>query len=216
MILWSIQLVWSLLFERDCEGCVVVLNVFLWSLLSWTVFHEWLTLGVHAQARVTVLGLVCHSVCPSVRLSVCLLPRFLPPRATRQQNSRYNQVHFYAGLILIIAIFVEVLRSKVMAWKPSEQANMLIGLPPPDPLAMCTSEAQEAKTKGVYRLLHAIYYCSYPVSDSPRATSGRPWVTTLLKGAVSSQYNRMCSNMHIHNVRTAFYMEEFWWWLVMF
>ena len=32
-------------------------------------------------ARVTVLGL---SVCPSVRPSVRLLPRFLPPRATNR------------------------------------------------------------------------------------------------------------------------------------
>ena len=53
-----------------------------------------------------------------------------------------------------------------MAWKPSEQANMLIstGLLRPDPLALCTSEgqeeAQEGTTKGVYRLTHAIYYYS--------------------------------------------------------
>ena len=48
-----------------------------------------------------------------------------------------------------------------MAWKPSEQANMLIstGLPRLDPLA-CTSEAQEATMKAVYRLPHAIYYYS--------------------------------------------------------
>ena len=38
------------------------------------------------------------------------------------------------------------------------------------PLALCTLEAQEVTTTGVYRLPHAIYYCSLPVSDSPRAT----------------------------------------------
>ena len=45
------------------------------------------------------------------------------------------------------------------------------GSPRPDPLALCTLEAQEATAKGVYRLPHAIYYCSLPVSDSLRATS---------------------------------------------
>ena len=30
-------------------------------------------------------------------------------------------------------------------------------LPQPDPLALCTLEAQEATTKGMYRFLHAIY-----------------------------------------------------------
>ena len=42
-------------------------------------------------ARVTVLGLSFRpSVCPSVRLSVCLLPRFLPLRATRRPKSDTN------------------------------------------------------------------------------------------------------------------------------
>ena len=38
-------------------------------------------------ARVTVLGLC---VCLSVYLSVCLLPRFLPPRATNRPKSDTN------------------------------------------------------------------------------------------------------------------------------
>ena len=57
-----------------------------------------------SAARVIVLGL-------SFRPSVCLLPRFLPLRATRQQKSYTNW--FSATL----AIFVKMLRSKVMAWK---------------------------------------------------------------------------------------------------
>ena len=58
-----------------------------------------------------------------------------------------------------MAIFVNVPRSEDMA---SEQANMQIstGLPRPGPLALRTLEAQEVRTKGVYRLPHAIYYCS--------------------------------------------------------
>ena len=37
-------------------------------------------------------------------------------------------------------------------------------LPGPGPLALCTLEAQEITTKGVYRLLHAIYTNnSFPV-----------------------------------------------------
>ena len=65
----------------------------------------------------------------------------------------------YTGFILKKAIFIKLLCSKFMAWK---QANMLIstGLPPPGTLALCTLEAQEVTTKGVYRLPHAIFYCS--------------------------------------------------------
>ena len=50
-----------------------------------------------------------------------------------------------------------------------EQANMQIstGLPGRDVLDLRALEAQDVTTKGVYRLPHAIYYCSYPVSDSP-------------------------------------------------
>ena len=51
---------------------------------------------------------------------------------------------------------VKVLCSEVMA---SEQANMQIstGLPRLGPLALCTLEAQEVTTNGVYRLPHATY-----------------------------------------------------------
>ena len=56
-------------------------------------------------ARVTVLGL-------SVHLSVHLLPCFLLPRAA---NRRHQRVQRYTGFILKMAIFVEVLRSEVMA-----------------------------------------------------------------------------------------------------
>ena len=58
--------------------------------------------------------------------------------------------------------FVKVPHSEIMAWKPSEQANMQIstGLPRQDVLALRTLEAQDVTTKGVYRLPHAIYYCS--------------------------------------------------------
>ena len=40
-----------------------------------------------------------------------------------------------------------------------EQANMQIctGLPRPGPLSLCTLEAQEVTTEGVYRLSYAIY-----------------------------------------------------------
>ena len=50
-------------------------------------------------------------------------------------------------------IFIKTLHSKVMPWKPSEQANMLIntGLPRPVPLALCILMAQEVTTKGVYQ-----------------------------------------------------------------
>ena len=70
----------------------------------------------------------------SVCLSVCLLPRFLPLRATRRPISDANgfsaTLH---GFIFKIAFFVKMLHSKVMGVKQSEEANMQIstGLPLP-------------------------------------------------------------------------------------
>ena len=46
-----------------------------------------------------------------------------------------------------------------MPWK---QAKIIaLGLPRPDPLALCTLGAQEVTKNGMYRLPHVIYYCSY-------------------------------------------------------
>ena len=49
--------------------------------------------------RACARGLYCHSVRRSFRLSVCLLPRFLGLRATRQQNSDTN------GFVATLASF---------------------------------------------------------------------------------------------------------------
>ena len=68
-------------------------------------------------------GYSTWSVCLFVCLSVCLLPRFLPPRATNRPKKRHQRVHRYTGFILKKAIFIKELRYKVMAWKPSQQAN---------------------------------------------------------------------------------------------
>ena len=46
--------------------------------------------------------------------------------------------------------------------------QIALGLPLPDLLAL---ETQEVTDKGVYRLPHAIYLFSLPVSDSPQDTS---------------------------------------------
>ena len=102
-------------------------------------------------ARVTVLGLL-------VFLSVSLFPRFLPPRATRKQNSdtkRFSAT--YTGLILNLANIVKLLHSR----KPSDKANMQIStvLPRPDPLALCILEAPEIAMRGVYQLSHAGVTC---------------------------------------------------------
>ena len=61
------------------------------------------------------------SMCLSVCLCVRLLPRFLPLYATRWPRSDINW--FYTGFIKKMAIFIKILHSKVMPWKPSEQAN---------------------------------------------------------------------------------------------
>ena len=60
-------------------------------------------------ARVTVLGL-------SFRLSVCLsVTTFSATTRNKVAERRYQRVQYHTGLILKMAIFVKVLRSKVMA-----------------------------------------------------------------------------------------------------
>ena len=82
----------------------------------------------------------------------------LPVTPRLRGKKRHRQVQRYTGLFLNLAIFIKALCSRVMVWKSSQQANMLIstGLPRPDPLAL---ETQEVATNGVYWLSHAIYYC---------------------------------------------------------
>ena len=75
---------------------------------------EFLTLGTHAQRGLRYL------VCKSVRLSVCLSVRlsvtmFSATTSNKAANKRYQRVQCHTGLILKMAIFVKVLRSKVMA-----------------------------------------------------------------------------------------------------
>ena len=93
-------------------------------------------------ARVTVLGL---------RVSVSLLHRFLPPRATRRQKS--DTKSFSATLALLNLVnFVKELCSRVRTWKPSEKANMNIctGLPHFDSLALRTLVASQVATQGIH------------------------------------------------------------------
>ena len=95
----------------------------------------------------------------SVCLSVCLLPRFLPLRATRRPISDSNG--FSATLALFHAItFERSIFHKNAAFesygvKQSEEANMQIstGLPRS---ALRTLEASEVATQGEYRLPRAI------------------------------------------------------------
>ena len=47
-----------------------------------------------------------------------------------------------------------------MKHEGKRQLLMRTGLPRVGPLARCILKAQEVTAKGVYRLLHAIYYCS--------------------------------------------------------
>ena len=61
-----------------------------------------LTLGAHAQRGLYYF--VCHSVRPSVCPSVCLLPRFLPLRATRRAKNDTNGLSATLALFLRCAI----------------------------------------------------------------------------------------------------------------
>ena len=81
----------------------------------------------------------CHSVC----LSVCLLPRFLPLRATRRPISDTN------GFSATLALFLKYKNAAFESYgvKQSEEANMQIstGLPRP---ALRTLEAPEIAMQG--------------------------------------------------------------------
>ena len=106
-----------------CQLCIMGAALHLAVTATWCLINPQCT----CAARVIILGLcVCLSVC----LSVCLFPHFLRQCATKQQNSDATQLlvlcQGYTGLILKMAIFVKVLRSKVMMWKPSERANMQV------------------------------------------------------------------------------------------
>ena len=68
--------------------------------------HVHVTLGAHAQRGLQYL------VCKSVRLSVTT---FSATTRNKAAKKRYQRVQCHTGLILKIAIFVKVLRSKVMS-----------------------------------------------------------------------------------------------------
>ena len=91
------------------------------------------------QAKVTVLGL---SVCQSVTT-------FSATTCNKPAKKRHQRVQHYTGFILNMAIVVKVLRSKVMAWKPSQQANMLVTAAP-YPWWSCH---KPSLSHGSYRLL---------------------------------------------------------------
>ena len=75
-------------------------------------------------ARVTVLGLC---VC----LSVCVCCSFSATVRNKVAKKRYQQFQHYTGLILNMAIFIKILRSKVMVWNMSEKADMQMTLSSP-------------------------------------------------------------------------------------
>ena len=100
-------------------------------------------------ARVTVVGLsVCLCVCRRLfwhyRLRGDLLA--IPAASELREPEKEN------------GDFPETVAFERYAVKTSEKANIHnpTGLPRPDPLALCTVEAQEITTKGVCRLPHAL------------------------------------------------------------
>ena len=69
----------------------------------------------------------CAARVTVVVLCVCLsVTTFSATTRNKQAKKRHQRVQRYAGFILKLAIFLKVPRSKVMALKPSEQANMQI------------------------------------------------------------------------------------------
>ena len=78
---------------------------------------------------------------------VCLhlsVTTFSATTRNKAANNWYQLVRHYTGLILNVAIFVKILRSKVMPLEPSEQSNMLMSLSSPALLSH-TFEINEAR-----------------------------------------------------------------------
>ena len=86
-----------------------MLNLHWVSLLQCDVYMFVVNPWRACAARVTVLGL-------TFRLSVCLsVTTFSATTRNKAAKKRYQWVQYHTGLILKMAIFVKVLRSKVMA-----------------------------------------------------------------------------------------------------
>ena len=106
-------------------------TLFVWKFLWWSKScHDVCRVSVifnprrACTARVTVLN-ICLPVCLSVT-TFSVTTRNKPAKKWHQRVQRYTGY---------VAIFVKVLRSKVMAWKPSQQANVLISTGFPRPTA---------------------------------------------------------------------------------
>ena len=117
-------------------------------------------------ARVTLLGL---SIC------VCLSTLILALQATRRPISntsgfRTTQAWKLKRRFSLNDCVQEICPDNK---RKSQYANRT-GLPQPDPLAVCTLEAQEVTTKGVYQLSRAIYYCSSPCQTLHELQAGDP------------------------------------------
>ena len=72
----------------------------------------WFVRVIKPSARMRSEGYSTWSVIPSVCLSVTT---FSATTRNKAAKKRYQRVQYYTGLILKMAIFVKVLRSKVMA-----------------------------------------------------------------------------------------------------
>ena len=87
-----------------------------------------------------------------VILSVCLLPRFLPLRATRRPISDTNE---FSATLALFLIFRKNAAFESYGVKQSEEANIQISTALPRS-ALRTLEASEVATQGEYRLPRAI------------------------------------------------------------
>ena len=116
---------------------------------------------------------------------VCLLPPLLL-YTTRNKPSkeRHQRVQRYTGLILKLAIFVKVLRSKVMARNTSEKANMLISLSSPQAVFAHFRDQRSTgttwRTTGESSVVSEVNYRGRgPASGENRQLQGLPFVCAL-------------------------------------
>ena len=122
------------------------------------------TLGAHAQRG--YCSWVCLSVCLSVtlnltsRVSVRLTKdtTYLTGNEGQKFRTVFSEnppLQSYSA-----STIVRLMRSRPFLSLRKTRMRLYFQQPRPGPLVLCILKAQEVTTKGVYRLSHAIYYCS--------------------------------------------------------
>ena len=107
---------WCVTTKNYLTGVTVAISQHICALSDFS--HVYISHGVGSLSGVPPRACAARvtSVIPSVRPFVCLsVTTFSATTRNKAANKRYQRVQYHTGLIYKMAIFVKVLRSKVMA-----------------------------------------------------------------------------------------------------